>query len=244
MYKRTHIVGVIVLIAALLGAIFYLNRRNSKIPAPEVIAQPGQVKEFTMTSYYSPEAKRAYFSLTELKVNRGDRVRIKVTNTMGMHDFVIDEYGIRRDTPLNEEQVIEFVADKGGDFVYYCSRPGHRAGGQWGTLKVAGSSSATSGAQVPNGEDTIPAAVKLARTQLAQLIKVNEADVLILEVKPETWTDSCLGLGGPAESCAFVMTPGYSVRMRAAGRAYDYRTDADGLAVRQAGNEVDISISQ
>ena len=105
------------------------------------VAQPpstnqGEVKEFVMQSYYSPEQKRPFFSLKEMVVKKGDRVRVKVTNTFGAHNFVIDEYGINRETPLNEEKVIEFTADKAGEFVYYCSKPGHRAAGQWGTLKV------------------------------------------------------------------------------------------------------------
>jgi len=96
----------------------------------------GEVKEFVMQSYYSPEKKAAAFSLKEMVVKKGDRVRVKVTDTFGMHNFVIDEYGISQETPLNQETVIEFTADKAGEFVYYCSKPGHRASGQWGTLKV------------------------------------------------------------------------------------------------------------
>ncbi len=110
--------------------------------SPELVAQApqvnqGEVKEFVMQSYYSPEQGRPFFSLNEMAVKKGDRVRVKVTNTMGVHDFAIDEFGIKRETPLNQEQVIEFTADKAGEFVYYCSKPGHRAAGQWGTLKVS-----------------------------------------------------------------------------------------------------------
>jgi len=53
-----------------------------------------------------------------------------------MHDFKIDEYNIYADTQPNKEYVVEFTADKAGDFVYYCTKPGHREKGQWGTLKV------------------------------------------------------------------------------------------------------------
>lgn len=100
----------------------------------EVELNTDSVKEFTMTAYYDAEGK--WFSLKEMKVKKGDTVRVKVTNTAGMHDFVIDELKVAKDLPLNEEVVIEFVADKAGEFVYYCSIPGHREGGQWGTLKV------------------------------------------------------------------------------------------------------------
>ncbi len=137
MFQQSRIVAAIVVVVAIGAAVAVaLNRPGTPSTAPTPAAPQAQVKEFTMTSYYSPEAKRPYFSLGEMVVNQGDRVRIKVTNTMGMHDFVIDEYGVNRETPLNQEQVIEFTADKAGEFVYYCSKPGHRAMGQWGTLKV------------------------------------------------------------------------------------------------------------
>lgn len=102
--------------------------------AKSMFSDQDDVKEFSMTSYYDAEGK--WFSLKEMSVKKGDKVRVKVTNTKGTHDFTIDEYGIKKMTPLNEEVVVEFTADKAGEFAYYCSVPGHRAGGQWGTLKV------------------------------------------------------------------------------------------------------------
>lgn len=107
-------------------------------PAPSQTPSQEEVKEFTMTSFYEmvDDKPKTQFSLKEITVKKGDTVRIKVTNTKGAHDFVIDEYNIKKETPLNEEVVIEFTADKAGEFVYYCSKPNHRAWGQWGTLKV------------------------------------------------------------------------------------------------------------
>ncbi len=93
------------------------------------------VKEFSMTSYYDDTG--VWFSVKELKVKQGDLVRIKVTNTKGMHDFNLDEFGISKvETPLNQEVIIEFVANKTGTFEYYCSKPNHRAKGHWGKLIV------------------------------------------------------------------------------------------------------------
>lgn len=104
-------------------------------PAIEGAKKAGAtVQEFTMTSYY--DDKGAWFSLKEMKVKQGDIVRVKVTNTKGTHDWVLDEFGIKQETPANEEVVIEFVADKAGTYEYYCSKPGHRARGQWGKLIV------------------------------------------------------------------------------------------------------------
>lgn len=96
------------------------------------------VREFTMQSFveFVDDKPMPQYSLKELTVKKGEKVRLKVTNTKGMHDFNIDELNIHQPTPLNQEVVVEFTADKTGEFVYYCNLPGHRQAGHWGTLKV------------------------------------------------------------------------------------------------------------
>lgn len=96
------------------------------------------VKEFSMTSFVEmvDGKPKPQYSLKEITVNKGDTVRIKITVTSGMHDFKIDEYGVYSDTQLDKESVVEFVADQAGDFVYYCTKPGHRENGHFGILKV------------------------------------------------------------------------------------------------------------
>lgn len=102
-------------------------------------ADNAQVKEFTMTSFVETiDGKpKPQYSLKEITVNKGDLVRIKITVTKGMHDFKIDEFNVYVDTKEpNKEYVVEFTADKVGEFIYYCTKPGHRQNGHWGTLKV------------------------------------------------------------------------------------------------------------
>lgn len=103
---------------------------------PEAKDMP--VKEFIMTSYSQMvDGKPApRFSMESMTVNKGDKVRIKVTNTAGSHDFNLDEFDVHAATPLEEEVVVEFVADQTGEFEYYCNMPGHRANGHKGTLIV------------------------------------------------------------------------------------------------------------
>ena len=95
-------------------------------------------KEFKMNSWMETVDGKmsAHFGLKEMVVKKGDIVRIKITNTAGIHDFIIDEYKIDLDTPLNQEVMVEFVADKVGDFEYYCSKYNHRSIGQKGILRV------------------------------------------------------------------------------------------------------------
>ncbi len=79
----------------------------------------------------------------------------------------------------------------------------------------------------------IPAGVSAARKALAQSLKIEENKVVIMTAFPKEWYDSCLGLGGPAESCAAVITPGYEVTMEVKGKTYVYRTNNAGTAVRE-----------
>lgn len=132
--NKKIIISVVIIGVIAVAAIVALNKTNQTPKAGESTNKESAVKEFVMTSFY--DDKGAWFSLKEISVNKGDVVRIKVTNIKGNHDFVIDEYNIKKITPLNEEAVIEFTADKAGEFIYYCSMPGHRQKGQWGTLKV------------------------------------------------------------------------------------------------------------
>lgn len=104
----------------------------------KVVEEKPVVKEFSMTSWLKMVSGKATtgFSLSEIKVKKGDMVKINVTNIAGKHDFNIDEYGIKLVTPLNQEATVQFLADKVGSFKYYCSMPGHRQMGQEGTLTV------------------------------------------------------------------------------------------------------------
>jgi nitrous oxide reductase len=113
------------------------NEEKNDEKNSDTVVTPGD-KEFSMTSFYEmvDGKPRPQFSVKELVVRKGDKVKIKITNTKGSHDINIDEFNVKAETPLDKEVVVEFVADKAGEFIYYCSKPGHRANGHWGTLKV------------------------------------------------------------------------------------------------------------
>ncbi len=52
----------------------------------------------------------------------------------------------------------------------------------------------------------------------------------------ETWSDGCLGLGGPAEACLAALTEGWQVEMidTATGKRYVYRTNLNGDSIRRS----------
>jgi heme/copper-type cytochrome/quinol oxidase subunit 2 len=80
---------------------------------------------------YTPQ-----FSLKEITVKKGEKVKININDTKGQHNFNIDEFNVHSETPTGVVTAVEFTPDKTGQFIYYCSKPHHRELGQWGTLTV------------------------------------------------------------------------------------------------------------
>lgn len=78
----------------------------------------------------------------------------------------------------------------------------------------------------------VPPAVQAAKDALAERLDIEAKSILVLEAHEKEWSDSCLGLGGPAESCLAAITPGYDVLMTFNETEYRYRTNADGSSVR------------
>ncbi len=73
----------------------------------------------------------------EIRVKKGDRVRIEFMSTSGFHDWVVDEFNAAtKQVNSGGSTSVEFVADKRGTFEYYCSVGQHRANGMKGSLIV------------------------------------------------------------------------------------------------------------
>jgi plastocyanin len=104
--------------------------------APEAIetaqaAEAGDVKAFTVTG------DNFAFDLKEMKVKKGDRVRVTFKNAEGFHDFRLDEFSVATaKVAAGGEETVEFTADKAGTFEYYCSVGKHRQMGMKGNLIV------------------------------------------------------------------------------------------------------------
>jgi len=94
-------------------------------------------------------------------------------------------------------------------------------------------------ATAPAAGDDLPLPVPLARQALARELGVAPENIEILSFEQQEWRDSCLGLGGPAESCLAVITPGWRVMLGVEGQAYEVRTDETGQSVRIAPAQAD-----
>lgn len=120
---------------ALDGTINTPPTENTSIqtPAQDLSTDQTQaVREFTI------ETKNYSFTPVEIKVKKGDTVKITLKNTEGFHDLIIDEFKVatKRLKSAGEEDTVQFVADKTGSFEYYCSVGNHRTMGMKGTLIV------------------------------------------------------------------------------------------------------------
>ncbi|MEM8807635.1 MAG: hypothetical protein AAGF01_16575 [Cyanobacteria bacterium P01_G01_bin.38] len=74
------------------------------------------------------------------------------------------------------------------------------------------------------------------QTAIAQELNVPTDQLLVMRANRETWTDGCLGLGGPAESCLAALTEGWQIEVRTTedNQHFFYRTDLTGESIRRS----------
>lgn len=86
-------------------------KTEDKNKGPEATA----VKEFKIT------ANNFAFSPSTITVKKGDKVKLVVTSTDVDHGIAIKEYDINKKIDKGKTEMIEFTADKTGEFEFYCS---------------------------------------------------------------------------------------------------------------------------
>lgn len=97
----------------------------------------GQAMSDKSVKSFSVSGQNFSFSPSEIRVKKGDSVKVTFTSTSGMHDFVIDAYNVKTSILKNgQSETVTFVADKAGTFEYYCGVGNHRAMGMVGKLIV------------------------------------------------------------------------------------------------------------
>lgn len=91
----------------------------------------GQTKVFKITG------ENFSFSQNEIRVKKGDRVKINFESVGGFHDWTVAEFNARTmRVNTGGKTSVEFFANKAGEFEYYCSVGQHRQMGMKGKLIV------------------------------------------------------------------------------------------------------------
>jgi|SRR3989344_3411599 len=84
-------------------------------PAETIEETEGQIVEIEVV------AKQFSFNPDPIIVNQGDKIRLLLTSEDVEHGFAISEYGINEKVNKGETKIIEFTADKAGEFEIRCS---------------------------------------------------------------------------------------------------------------------------
>ena len=88
-----------------------------------------------------------------LTVHEGETVQVTLINGEGAeHDIVVDQYAARTQHVVGKgaSSAMSFVADKTGEFWYFCSLPGHRQAGMEGRIQVVPGRRAATSATAPD----------------------------------------------------------------------------------------------
>lgn len=80
----------------------------------------------------------------------------------------------------------------------------------------------------------LPPAVLNVRKMLSEQLGGTPGLMTVLEVAAIDWPDSCLGVAGPDEMCAQVITPGYRVVFSVDGNRYVLHSNVQGDVYRVA----------
>ena len=83
-------------------------------PEPEE-EQTSTVKEIQMT------AKNWEFIPDTITVNQGDTVKLEIESVDVKHGIILSAFGVNEDLNPGETVNIEFIADKKGEFPFFCS---------------------------------------------------------------------------------------------------------------------------
>jgi hypothetical protein len=87
---------------------------------------------------------------------------------------------------------------------------------------------------IPALEDVLPPDVAInIRDRVSEILGVPVESIQLQSIEQTEWPDSCLGLGGPDESCAQAVTPGWLLVFTADGQEYRFRVDQTGTEIRR-----------
>lgn len=147
-YNKTDmqkiVIGVVIAIIILGGLGFFLSKSPTQQPAttsvtpqPTVTPTPSGAMSDEKVKTITVDGTNFSFTPSTITVKQGDTVKITVKNTGGMHDFAIDEFNVKTKViSSGSSDEVQFVANKKGQFEYYCSVGQHRQMGMKGTLIV------------------------------------------------------------------------------------------------------------
>jgi len=112
MSKSSWLVLIVFLV---IGGVFFLNQKKPVIKQKSITTTTNPVKDFSMI------AKKWQFDPSIINVKQGDKVRLKIKSIDVAHGFSLLDFNVNENLEPGKEITIEFVADKKGEFTFFCS---------------------------------------------------------------------------------------------------------------------------
>jgi plastocyanin len=112
------------------------------IVTPEEILAAQQSSQTDDTERIVLETRDDFsWSVPSFEAQAGQFIEV-VNSGVLEHHFVVDEWGINETISAGEVKLVQVpdTVEVGQQFIYYCSVPGHRAGGMEGTITIVGAS--------------------------------------------------------------------------------------------------------
>lgn len=211
----------------------YLNQATERLAEARELAANGKLdRAVATTNKYEKKLAMAIEKAEKAKAdgNDTDAVLQKIADATSKHGTVLAE--VLAKVPEQAKKAIQNAMMK--------SQKGHdtalEAVGGTKETRPQNENAPTSADNAPPGSIhnlPVPKAVTAVKAQVAEKSGVDQGLVIVLTAYEKDWSDSCLGLGGPAESCLFAITPGYEVSVQVKGVEQKYRTNADGSVIRR-----------
>ena len=112
MSKSSWLVLIVFLV---IGGVFFLNQKKPVIKQKSITTTKNPVKDFSMI------AKKWQFDPSIINVKQGDKVRLKIKSIDVAHGFNLLDFNVNENLEPEKEITVEFVADKKGEFTFFCS---------------------------------------------------------------------------------------------------------------------------
>ena len=141
MKKRLIPIIIIILVVIILGFFLFKSLGETiqqTTENPDNINTHNNINKFNgETKEFSIIAKQWEFQPDTITVNKGDLVKLTIESVDVNHGIKISEFNINERLNPGETVNIEFIADKTGEFSFFCSVPcGSGHGSMKGTLIV------------------------------------------------------------------------------------------------------------
>lgn len=92
-----------------------IDNKKNLAPVNNQLVNGQPIKEMTII------AKKWQFDPKEIRVKQGERLKLRVKSVDVDHGFALSAFGIDQTISAGKETVIEFVADRKGEFPFFCS---------------------------------------------------------------------------------------------------------------------------